>query len=34
MEEFEDDEMSETWNICINCYENDETTLLVALDII
>jgi hypothetical protein len=35
---YDDDEMSEEWNVCKSCFEDaeedDETTMLVALDII
>ena len=34
MEEFDDDEMSEDWNICKHCYEEEEVATLLAMEII
>jgi hypothetical protein len=34
MEEFDDDEMSEDWNICKHCYEEEEVATLLAIEII
>jgi len=34
MAEFDNDEMSEEWNICKNCYEEEEVATLLATEII